>query len=181
MTTPVVVNVDEVPEVLDLTGQHWVAPYKPLTPWLQEKGRLGVSLARVPQGRTVCPFHAHAREDEAFFILSGRGILRYGEQLLPLRPGDTVSCPAATGIAHQIANPYPEDLVYLAIGPNDPDEVCVYPDSGKVMVRSLKRVGWLEKVDYMAGEPDMPRIYDLIQAATDSSLVPAPIKPPPVP
>lgn len=71
------------------------------------------------------------------------------------------SAPAGTGIAHQIANDSDEDLVYLSIGPHDPDEVCTYPDSGKVMVRSLKTVGQLEKLDYMAGEADRPKIFDM--------------------
>lgn len=167
MNQPIVVNADSVPEQGELEGERWGAPYKPLTPALDALGgRLGVNVTRVPKGRTACPFHAHAREDEVFFVLSGRGVLRYGDELLPLRAGDCVSCPAGTGIAHQIANPYDEDLVYLGIGPNDPHEVCTYPDSGKVMVRSLKTVGWLKKDDYMAGEPEVPRIFDLIEKRT---------------
>ena len=122
-----------------------------------------MNVNRVPKGRTVCPFHTHAREDEVFFVLSGRGVLRYGEDLVQLRAGDCVSCPAGTGIAHQMANPYDEDLVYLGIGANDPHEVCTYPDSGKVMVRALKTVGWLKADDYMAGEPEVPRIFELLE------------------
>lgn len=167
---PVVVNVDDVPEIGHPEKDHWGAPYKPLTPALDaRRGRLGANVSRVEKGRTACPFHSHQREDEVFFVLSGRGVLRYGERMMPLRQGDCVSCPAGTGIAHQIANPYDEDLVYLAVGRNDPDEVCVYPDSGKVMVRSLKRVGWLAPVDYMDGEPDRPKILDLIASTPDPS------------
>lgn len=162
---PIVVNVADVTEIGQPDAPHWGAPYKPLTPALDaRKGRLGANVTRVEKGRTACPFHAHQREDEIFFVLSGRGVLRYGDTLTPLRAGDCVACPAGTGVAHQIANPYDEDLVYLAVGLNDPDEVCVYPDSGKVMVRSLKRVGWLEPVDYMKGEPETPKILALIAA-----------------
>lgn len=165
MPSPVVVNANDVEEVSHTEGEHWGAAYKVLTPSMTEKGgRLGVNLTRVTKGRTVCPFHSHQREDEVFYVLSGRGVLRYGETLTPLAPGDCVSCPAGTGVAHQIANPHDEDLIYLAIGPRDPDEVCVYPDTGKVMVRSLGRVGWLEKVEYMEGEPDRPKIFDLFEA-----------------
>ena len=70
----------------------------------------------------------------------------------------------AAGIAHQLANPFDEDLVYLAVGPNDAHEVCTYPDSGKVMVRSLKTVGYFEKAAYMHGEPGMPRILEMARA-----------------
>lgn len=162
---PHVVNVADVEEVVELEGDRWGSAYKPLTPpSTRAAGRLGVNQSRVPPGRTACPFHYHQREDEAFFVLSGRGVLRYGGEMRALRPGDLVYCPAGAGVAHQIANPFDEDLVYLAMGPNDPDEVCVYPDSGKVMVRSLGRVGFLEKTNYMAGEPDQPRIFDLALA-----------------
>lgn len=157
-----VINVDEVEEREHLAGDHWGGGYKPLTPLLEQKrGALGVNRSRLPPGRVTVPFHYHQREDEVFFILSGRGVLRYGDDLRELRPGDCISCPAGTRVAHQIANPYDDDLVYLAIGANDPDEVCVYPDSGKVMVRSLGRVGFLENVDYYQGEPAKPKILEL--------------------
>jgi uncharacterized cupin superfamily protein len=90
-------------------------------------------------------------------------VFRYGETLQDIGPGDCIACPAGTGIAHQLANPFDQDLTYLSIGPHDPDEVCTYPDNGKVMVRSLKRIGYLETVDYLEGEPDKPRIFDLIE------------------
>ncbi len=145
-----------------MRGDHWGSFYKILTPSMRDRGgSLGVNWNRVPPGRSTCPFHGHQREDEVFFVLSGRGVLRYGDELTELRVGDCVSCPAGTGIAHQIANPFHEDLIYLAIGPHDPHEVGFYPDSGKVMVRSLKRVGWLENVDYFEGEPDPPRIFEM--------------------
>jgi uncharacterized cupin superfamily protein len=160
-----VVNADEVEETEHLAGERWGGAYKPLTPYMERHGgRLGVNLSRLPPGRTTCPFHYHMREDEAFYVLSGRGVLRYGDELRVLRAGDCVSCPAGTRVAHQIANPFDEDMTYLAIGPNDPDEVCVYPDSGKIMVRSLKTVGRLTPTEYMAGEPDEPRIFELAEA-----------------
>jgi uncharacterized cupin superfamily protein len=69
----------------------------------------------------MCPFHYHMLEDEVFFIISGRGVLRCGEEVRPLRAGDCVYCPAGTRVAHQLANPFDEDLVYLAIGPHNPN------------------------------------------------------------
>ena len=90
-------------------------------------------------------------------------MFRYGDELRSIRAGDCISCPAGTQIAHQLANTGDEDLVYLAIGRND--EVCVYPDSGKVMVRSLRRVGVFEKTDYYANEPEPPRIFGMTETA----------------
>jgi uncharacterized cupin superfamily protein len=160
---PIVVNIDSVTAIERLLGERWGAQFKPLTPSMRPRGgSLGVNLMLLPPGRTACPFHSHQREDEAFFVLKGRGVLRYGDQIIPLRAGDCVSCPAGTGEAHQLANPHEDgDLVYLAIGTHDRDEVCVYPDSGKVLVRSLEQLGRLEATDYFEGEPRPPKIFEM--------------------
>jgi uncharacterized cupin superfamily protein len=157
-----VVNADEVQEQDYRSGDCWGGLDKLLTPSMRPKGgRLGVSLSRLPPGRTMCPFHYHMLEDEVFFVLSGRGVLRYGDDVRELRAGDCISCPAGTHVAHQIANPFDQDLTYLAIGPHDPHEVAVYPDSGKVMVRSLKQVGFLQKTPYLEAEPVPPKVFEL--------------------
>lgn len=157
-----VVNVDQVDEVDCRSGEHWGGFDKRLTPSMRSRGgRLGVNQSRLPKGRTMCPFHYHEREDEVFFVLAGRGILRYGDDVRELRAGDCVSCPAGTKVAHQIGNPFDEDLVYLSIGPHDPHEVCVYPDSNKIMVRSARYVGAIENKPYLDGEPSPPKILAL--------------------
>ena len=162
-----VVNVDDVDEIADLRGKHWGGYYRPLTPALdqyrsRDRGPLGVSYNRVPPGRSFCPFHSHQIEDEVFYVLSGRGVFRYGDTVREVGPGDCMACPAGTGIAHQLANPFDEDFVYLGIGANTAHEVCVYPDTGKINVCSIKHVGYLKKVDYYDGEPDKPRILALV-------------------
>src|SRR5262245_36194314 len=107
-----VVNVNEVEETGGLAGDHWGGFDRALTP---VGASLGVSQSRVPPRRSMCPFHYHMLEDEAFVILSGRGVLRYGDEVRALRAGDCVYCPAGTRVGHQLANPYDEDLVYLTI------------------------------------------------------------------
>lgn len=162
-----VLNVADAEEHVMLQGR-WGHAYRVMTPEMRARGgNLGVSHNRLPPGFAASPFHFHIREDEVFYILSGRGVLRYGDQLRDVVAGDCISCPAGTGIAHQLANPYDEDLVYLAIGPHDPHEVCGYPDSGKVLVRALGQVGLLEKTPYMQGEPDVPRVFDLLEKRGD--------------
>ncbi|MEZ4320896.1 MAG: cupin domain-containing protein [Myxococcota bacterium] len=162
-----VTNVADAPDEGGDWPRPWAGSWKVLTPNMREAGgSLGVVQNTLPPGSVGCPFHWHAREDEVFFVLSGRGVLRYGEQVREIGPGDCISCPANTRVAHQIANPFDEDLVYLAMGPYDPHEVCGYPDSGKVMVRALKAVGMLEKRDYMDGEPEEPRIFGLARSTT---------------
>lgn len=148
----------------------WNARWKVLTPHMRGAGgSLGVVHNRLAPGAVGCPFHWHTREDEAFFILSGRGILRYGEQIRELSPGDCISCPAGTKVAHQIANPFDQDLVYLAIGHHDPHEVCGYPDTGKRYFRATKEIGVLEKRAYLENEPNPPKIFELGKRSSQST------------
>jgi uncharacterized cupin superfamily protein len=161
VTPPIVVNVDDLPEQERGRGQFGAA-FQSLTPSMRPRGgSLGINRMRLKKGHTTVPFHYHLREDEAFFVLSGRGVLRYGDELRDIRAGDCISCPAGTRIAHQIANPHDEDLVYLAIGAFDPNEVCVYPDSDKVMVRGVKIVGRVTPMEYFEAEPQPPKIFEL--------------------
>lgn len=157
-----IVNADTQPEVERLMGEHWGAAFVPLTPSMRPGGgALGVNRMRVPPGHAAVPFHSHRKEDEAFYVLSGRGVFRYGDEALrEVGPGDCISCPAGTGVAHQLANPFDEDFVYLAIGAFDPDEVCTYPDNGKILVRALGQIGRMTPAPYMDGEPDRPGILD---------------------
>ena len=157
-----VVNVNDAKSEGYTTEPPWAGTWKVLTPRMRELGRgLGMVQSTLPPGSAGCPFHWHMREDEIFFVQSGRGVLRYGDTLREIGPGDCISCPAGRQVAHQIANPFDEDLVYLAIGPYDPHEVCGYPDNGKTFVRSIATIGQLDKRDYMDGEPDPPRIFAL--------------------
>ena len=158
-----VVNVADVPEETSGSEAPWSGSWKVLTPHMHDAGgKLGMVMNRLAPGSVGCPFHWHLLEDEIFYILEGEGRLRYGDEVRSLKPGDCISCPAGTRVAHQIANTSEDkDLVYLAIGPYEPNEVCGYPDSGKVMVRPLRAVGFLDKRDYMEGEPEPPLILSM--------------------
>lgn len=90
-----VVNANDVDEKEHLEGDHYGGYYKILTPGMEPRGgTLGVSMSRLPPGRTTCPFHWHMLEDEVFYILSGTGVLRYGDEVRAIEPGDCISCPA---------------------------------------------------------------------------------------
>ncbi len=157
-----VTNRDDAPRESHAEEGPWAGSWRVLTPRMRDAGgNLGVVENTLPPGSVGCPFHWHLREDEVFYVLKGRGILRYGDTTREIGPGDCISCPAGTRTAHQIGNPFDDDLVYLAIGPYDPHEVCGYPDNGKVLVRGLRGVGRFEPRDYMDGEPDPPVILGL--------------------
>ncbi|MCH9687726.1 MAG: cupin domain-containing protein [Deltaproteobacteria bacterium] len=154
-----VINVDDAPTERGDDPAPYTSHWRVLTPRMREAGgSLGVVHNCLPPGAVGCPFHWHATEDEVFYVLSGRGMLRYGDTIREVGPGDCISCPAGTRTAHQLGNPFTDDLVYLAIGPREPNEVCGYPDSGKVMVRHLQTVGVLDPREYLDGERGEPRI-----------------------
>src|SRR5439155_5043916 len=48
------------PESLDLAKRH---PFD-------------LALVRIPRGKSLCPYHAHAAESELYLVVSGRGSVR---------------------------------------------------------------------------------------------------------
>ena len=118
-----------------------------------------MNLMVIPAGKQSGPYHYHMREEEHFYVLEGRCVLRSGEDRHELETGDYVCFPAATGVAHALENPHGEDCRLLTIGAFDPTEICVYPDSGKIKLREIEAtVRWpQESLDYWNGEPvDVP-------------------------
>ena len=117
---------------------------------------LGVSWFELQPGKKAFPFHYHLANEEAVFVLEGEGVLRSGEEEVPLRRGDYVAfLPGPPG--HQIINRGSEPLRYLALSTMIEPEVAVYPDSKKMGVLSrahgfvqVHRQG--EAVDYYEGE-----------------------------
>lgn len=96
---------------------------------------LGCSLTEVPPGKTGYPFHSHRVNDEMFYILSGQGELRLGNQRHAVAAGDLIGCPAGgPETAHQLINTGQDVLRYLAISSELDPEICEYPDSGKIGV-----------------------------------------------
>ena len=94
---------------------------------------LGYSYDVVPPGKTSCPFHSHRAEEEMFFIVRGRGSLRYGDEKRAIRAGDFICCPTGgPETAHQIINDSDADLAYISVSTMMPAEVCEYPDSKKI-------------------------------------------------
>jgi uncharacterized cupin superfamily protein len=118
--------------------------------------RLGYSYDVVPPGKRACPFHSHRANEEMFFIVSGTGTLRYGDQARRIRAGDVICCPTGgPETAHQIVNDSDAELRFLSISTMIYPEVCEYPDSGKVMAydRAWGHVTRASgNVDYWEGE-----------------------------
>jgi uncharacterized cupin superfamily protein len=106
------------PESLDLSKRH---PFD-------------LALVRIPNGKSLCPYHAHAAESELYLVVSGRGSVRDKDGITEVRPGDAFFF--QPGEAHQLSNAGDEDFVYCVIADNPRSgggagDSCYYPDSGK--------------------------------------------------
>jgi uncharacterized cupin superfamily protein len=127
-----VVNIDVLALKHSQHGASFASDGVRIGPLLGAKD-LGYSYDVVPPGKRSCPFHSHRAEEEMFFIVKGRGMLRYGGERRAIRAGDVICCPAGgPETAHQIINDSDEDLAYLSVSTMSPAEVCEYPDSGKI-------------------------------------------------
>ena len=96
--------------------------------------RTGVSVARIPPGKESFVYHAHHREEEWLYILSGRGRAEIDGEEFEVGPGDFMGFPTPS-VAHHLRNPYDEDLVYLMGGEHLDVEIAEFPHLGKRMVR----------------------------------------------
>src|ERR1043165_9519750 len=60
------------PESLDLSKRH---PFD-------------LALVRIPKGKSLCPYHAHAAESELYLVVSGRCRVRDKDGITEVNPGD---------------------------------------------------------------------------------------------
>jgi len=109
--------------------------------------RLGISVAVLPPGGESYVCHRHQAEEEFVYVISGRGRLRLRdgdtEELMEIGPGDFMGFPTSAP-AHQLLNPFEEDLVYVMGGESLPMEVGEFPDLGK---RLYRHRGGMDLVD----------------------------------
>ena len=145
-----VVNIDELKLEHFAKGDQFACDAVRIGPLLGAKD-LGYSYDIVPPGKRSCPFHSHRGEEEMFFIVKGKGTLRYGGEARKIRAGDVICCPTGgPETAHQIINTGDVELRYLAVSTQESPEVCMYPDSGKYAVMvggegGFRTVGRLEE------------------------------------
>lgn len=97
--------------------------------------RTGVSLVRIAPGKESFAYHLHHREEEWIYVLGGRGVARIDGNDYEMGPGDFVAFPTPS-VAHNMSNPFDEDLVYLMGGETLDHEIADFPELGRRMVRS---------------------------------------------
>lgn len=148
------VRIEQVPWTEFSQGVRFGLRYRVLSDTRNDGRKIGVSYEELPPGKQGCPFHFHMIEEEHIIALEGEATLRLGDERYTLRAGDYVGFPAGQRAGHCLINETDRPFRYIMIGDNDPDEICVYPDSRKIMISSLDRaiVRDGERLDYFEGE-----------------------------
>jgi uncharacterized cupin superfamily protein len=117
-----------------------------------------LALVRIPKGKSLCPYHAHAAESELYLVVSGRGNVRDKDGMTEVGSGDAFLF--QPGEAHQLTNAGDEDFVYYVIADSPRSggatgDSCYYPDSGKWAVTTDGHEEVIVKgmeTDYFDGE-----------------------------
>lgn len=101
--------------------------------------RVGVAMEELAPGKQSSPAHYHIFEEEHVFILDGSVTLRLGAETHEMKAGDYACFPAGQKAGHCLVNTGGAVCRYVIIGERNPNEVAVYTDSNKVLVRALGR------------------------------------------
>ncbi|MGO1080231.1 cupin domain-containing protein [Inquilinus sp. CA228] len=96
---------------------------------------VGVAYEELPPGKQSNILHYHLLEEEHVFILEGELTLRLGDRAYPMKPGDYVCFPAGQKVGHCLVNHTDRPCRYIVIGENNPHDVAVFPETGRVSVR----------------------------------------------
>lgn len=113
-----------------------------------------LEIGRLPPGKAGGPFHSHSAQWECYYIISGAGVMRHGDQRREVRAGEAMMHPP--GNAHQLINTGDTDLIYYLLADNPPTEVWHYPDSNKWGFKPGGGIFLRQDVDYNFGEEDSP-------------------------
>src|SRR4051812_6790575 len=88
----------------------------------------GVNLTRIVPGGQSSARHAHSKQDEFIWVVSGEIVLETNEGVQTLSAGMCAGFPAGCGNAHRFANRSGEDATLLVIGDRTPFDEIDYPD-----------------------------------------------------
>jgi len=104
-----------------------------------EAYHVGVAIEELAPGKQSSPAHYHIFEEEHVYILEGALTARIGPDAYDMKAGDYVCFPAGQKAGHCLINNGGTPCRYVIVGERNPNEVAVYTDSNKVLVRALGR------------------------------------------
>lgn len=91
---------------------------------------IGASLYEIPPGRRSWPYHYHAANAEAMYVIEGRGSVRTAVGDVVVEPGDYLAFPTGDRGVHQVVNDRDEPLRYLLVSTMVDTDVTFYPELG---------------------------------------------------
>lgn len=102
------------------------------------------------------PYHFHRHVEELMFIISGSLTLRSLNGFRVLNQGDIVFYEMGKSGAHQLFNHTKMPCTYLDIKTFSKNDICEYPDSGKINVSYYREIfDKNSEVDYFKGEENI--------------------------
>ena len=108
----------------------------------------GVNLTRIVPGGQSSARHAHSRQDEFIWVVSGEIVLETNEGQQTLRTGMCAGFPAGSGNAHRFVNRSNADATILVVGDRTPFDEVTYPDNDVQVVPGPDgKARWLRKDD----------------------------------
>ena len=115
-----------------------------------------VSVYEIPPLKSAYPYHYHHKNEETYYIISGKGLLKTPEGDSVVEVGDLLFFPANSSGAHKLTNmSTTEKLVYIDFDVVHEVDVTVYPDSNKIGIwgKGINKVFKEDSaVDYYDGE-----------------------------
>jgi uncharacterized cupin superfamily protein len=100
----------------------------------------GVNITTLAPGAVSALRHAHTRQDEFIYIVSGTPTLYTDAGAQLLAPGMCAGFKAGTGDAHRLVNESAHDVVYLEVGDRSAGDEAAYPDDD--LVAKLQAGEW---------------------------------------
>jgi uncharacterized cupin superfamily protein len=88
----------------------------------------GVNITRLPPGTISALRHAHSKQDEFVYIVSGDAVLITDAGETAMSAGMCAGFKAGTGNGHQLVNRSSGDVVYLEAGDRSDGDAVAYPD-----------------------------------------------------
>lgn len=111
-------------------------------------------------GQFSFPYHFHRHAEELLFIISGSLTMRYPDGFQVLQEGDVIFFEMGDRGAHQLFNHTETACTYLDIKTALVNDICEYPDSGKLSVSPYREI--FEKstqAGYFKGEENVKDIW----------------------
>jgi uncharacterized cupin superfamily protein len=146
VTSPASIDVAKPISSADVAWTEWCDAPRFALRWrslttaaIGNKYHVGVAIEELRPGMQSAPAHYHIHEEEHVYILDGSLTVRIGTERYEMKAGDYVCFPAGQRAGHCLINNTATACRYVIIGENNPNEVAVYTDSNKVLIRALGR------------------------------------------